>query len=148
MKLAFKKAARIVSGFIILVLLQFLSEKIIHALRLNLPPTILGMIIFALLLNFKIIPIRLVKDICTIAISVLPVLFVPLLVGITVHYHLIKNDLISILAVIILTTFITMILTAIFVDKVMEWTGKKAPENKQDVQNIIPAATKGDKIKC
>ena len=106
MKLAFKKAARIVSGFIILVLLQFLSEKIIHALRLNLPPTILGMIIFALLLNFKIIPIRLVKDICTIAISVLPVLFVPLLVGITVHYHLIKNDLISILAVIILTTFI------------------------------------------
>ena len=77
MKLAFKKAARIVSGFIILVLLQFLSEKIIHALRLNFPPTILGMIIFALLLNFKIIPIRLVKDICTIAISVLPVLFVP-----------------------------------------------------------------------
>ena len=112
------------------------------------PPTILGMIIFALLLNFKIIPIRLVKDICTIAISVLPVLFVPLLVGITVHYHLIKNDLISILAVIILTTFITMILTAIFVDKVMEWTGKKAPENKQDVQNILPAAAKGDKIKC
>ena len=41
-----------------------------------------------------------------------------------------------------------MILTAIFVDKVMEWTGKKAPENKQDVQNILPAAAKGDKIKC
>ena len=106
------------------------------------------MIIFALLLNFKIIPIRFVKDICTIAISVLPVLFVPLLVGITVHYHLIKNDLISILAVIILTTFITMILTAIFVDKVMEWTGKKLPKTKQDVQNILPAAAKGDKIKC
>ncbi len=125
MKPAFKKVIRIITGFIILVLLQFVSEKIIHTIGVNFPPTILGMIIFALLLNFKIIPIWLVKDICTIAISILPALFVPLFVGVTVYYSIIKQDLISILAVIILTTFITMVFTAFFVDKVMEWTGKK-----------------------
>jgi len=133
--LGLKKAVRIIAGFLILILLQFLSEKIIHFLGLNFPSTILGMVIFALLLNFKIIPLYLVKDICTIAISILPVLFVPLLVGVTVHYNLIKNDLAGILAVIILTTFVTMILTAIFVDKMMEWTGKKPhktnPQKKQ-----------------
>ncbi len=125
MKPAFKKVIRIITGFAILILLQFISEKIIHIIGINFPPTILGMIIFALLLNFKIIPIWLVKDICTIAISILPALFVPLFVGVTVYYSIIKQDLISILAVIILTTFITMVFTAFFVDKVMEWTGKK-----------------------
>lgn len=120
-----KKAARITAGFFILLLIQFLSEKIIHFSGLNFPSTILGMIIFALLLNFKIIPLRLVKDICTIFISILPALFVPLFVGITVYYNLIKEDLAGILAVIVLTTFITMVLTAIFTDKMMEWTGKK-----------------------
>lgn len=125
MKPVFKKVIRIITGFAILILLQFISEKIIHIIGINFPPTILGMIIFALLLNFKIIPIWLVKDICTIAISILPALFVPLFVGVTVYYSIIKQDLISILAVIILTTFITMVLTAFFVDKVMEWTGKK-----------------------
>lgn len=123
--LSFKKVARIAAGFFILILIQFLSEKIIHLSGLNFPSTILGMIIFALLLNFKIIPLRLVKDTCTIFISILPVLFVPLFVGITVYYNLIKQDLAGILAVIVLATFITMVLTAIFTDKMMEWTGKK-----------------------
>ncbi len=132
-KIKLKKVFRIITGFLILITIQFLSEKFMHLLGLNFPSTIFGMIIFALLLNFKIIPIWLIKDVCTIAISILPVLFVPLLVGITVHYSLIKNDLLSILAVIILATFITMVLTAIFVDKMMEWTGKKSQnisENK------------------
>ncbi len=120
-----KKMLRILTGFFILILIQFLSEKIIHLAGLNFPSTILGMIIFALLLNFKIIPVKLVKDICTIFISILPVLFVPLFVGVTVYYNLIKEDLAAILTVIVLTTFITMVLTAIFTDKMMEWTGKK-----------------------
>ena len=119
------KIFRVVFGFLILLLLQLLSEKILQALSVNFPPTILGLIIFALLLNFKIIPMWLMKDICTVSISILPALFVPLFVGVTVYYSIIKQDLISILAVIILTTFITMVLTAFFVDKVMEWTGKK-----------------------
>ena len=102
-----------------------LSEKILQALSVNFPPTILGLIIFALLLNFKIIPMWLMKDICTVSISILPALFVPLLVGITTYYGLIKQNLTGIIGIIILATFITMILTAVFVDKVMEWTGKK-----------------------
>lgn len=119
------KTFRIIAGFLILIALQFISEKILHILNINFPPTIFGMIIFALLLNFKIIPMHLVKDICSIMISILPALFVPLLVGITVYYNLIEQNLLGILAIIVLGTFITMIMTAIFVDKVMEWTGKK-----------------------
>ena len=125
MKFPIIKFFRIITGFVILLALQLISEKILHFLNINFPPTIFGMIIFALLLNFKIIPVRLVKDICDIMISILPALFVPLLVGITVYYNLIEQNLLGILAIIVLGTFITMVLTAIFVDKVMEWTGKK-----------------------
>ena len=119
------KIFRVVFGFLILLLLQLLSEKILQALIVNFTPKILGLIIFALLLNFKIIPMWLMKDICTVSISILPALFVPLLVGITTYYGLIKQNLTGIIGIIILATFITMILTAVFVDKVMEWTGKK-----------------------
>lgn len=124
-KLFSLKIFRVVFGFIILLLLQLLSEKFLIILGINFPPTILGLIFFALLLNFKIIPMWLVKDICTIFISILPALFVPLLVGITTYYALIKQNLFGIISIIILATFITMVLTALFVDKIMEWTGKK-----------------------
>ena len=120
-----KRISRIFAGFLILLSLQFLSEKILKLLGLNFPPTILGLIIFALLLNFKIIPMRLMKDICTIFISILPALFVPLLVGVTTYWGLIEQNLTGIVGIIILATFITMVLTALFVDRVMEWTGKK-----------------------
>jgi len=119
------KILRLAAGFIILLAIQILSEKIFHLLHINFPPTIFGMIVFALLLNFKIIPEYLVKEACSFAISILPALFVPLLVGISVYYSLIKQNLLAILSIIILATFITMVLTALFVDKVMEWTGKK-----------------------
>ena len=65
------------------------------------------------------------KDICTIFISILPALFVPLLVGVTTYWGLIEQNLTGIVGIIILATFITMVLTALFVDRVMEWTGKK-----------------------
>lgn len=119
------KIFRVIFGFLILLLIQFVSEKILHTLGLNFPPTILGLIIFALLLNFKIIPMWFMKDICIAAISILPALFVPLLVGITAYWGIIKQNLIGIIGIIILATFITMVSTAIFVDKIMEWTGKK-----------------------
>ncbi len=124
-KLFAVKFFRLAVGFIILLLIQIISDKVLKTLGLNFPPTILGLIIFALLLNFKIIPMRFMKDICDVAISILPALFVPLLVGITAYYGLIKQNLLGIVGIIILATFITMVLTAIFVDKVMEWTGKK-----------------------
>ncbi len=120
-----KKAVLISAGFIILLLIQILSGKILKILGINFPPTILGLIVFALLLNFKIIPIWLVKDACSTAISILPALFVPLLVGVTTYWGLIKQNLTGIFCIIILATFITMVSTALFVDKVMEWTGKK-----------------------
>ena len=119
------KIFRVILGFVILLAIQFLSEKILRTLGINFPPTILGLIVFALLLNFKIIPMWLMKDVCSIAISILPALFVPLLVGITVYWGIIKQNLYGIAGIIILATFITMVLTAIFVDKMIEWTGKK-----------------------
>lgn len=120
-----KKAARLVFGFLILVLIQFVSEKILHFLGIKFPAPILALVLFALLLNFKIIPIKFMEDISKLMISILPALFVPLLVGITVYWGIIKENLVGILAVIVLATFITMVSTAIFVDKIMEWTGKK-----------------------
>ncbi len=125
MKLLLKKMFRMLAGFSILLVLQIFSEKLLHFLGVKFPATIFGMIIFALLLHFKIIPIRLVKDICSFMISILPALFVPLLVGITVYYNSIKQNFLGIAAVIVIGTFITMVSTAIFVDKMMEWTGKK-----------------------
>ncbi len=120
-----KKSLRFVVGFLILLSIQLFSEWLLNILNFNFPPVIFGMIMFALLLNFKIISLKLVKDICNFMISILPSLFVPLLVGITVYWGIIRQNFLGILLSIIFATFITMILTAVFVDKVMEWTGKK-----------------------
>jgi holin-like protein len=86
-----------------------------------LPAPILGIIVFAILLKFNIIKKEWVKDICNLLLNNMPLFFVPLFVGIINYYGLIQKNLIPILLNVVLTTTITLIITAIFVENVIKF---------------------------
>lgn len=112
---------KIIIGFVILCAIQYLCNWIVKLTHIVLPAPILGIIVFALLLQFKIIKKEWVQDICNLLLKNMPLLFVPLFVGIIAYYGIIEKNLIPILINVIVTTTMTLIVTAIFVENVIKF---------------------------
>lgn len=117
----FSRIYKLISGFIIILAIQYLCNILIKHLNLILPAPILGLIIFACFLQLNIIKKEWVKDISEILLKNMPLLFVPLFVGIIVYYGIIEKNLIPILINIILTATLTLLLTAIIVDNIIKY---------------------------
>ncbi len=121
----FFKLAKLFIGFLLLVVIQYISHQFLVHMKINFPAPLLGMIVLSFLLYFKIISDSFIEDISDILLKNMSLFFVPLFVGIISFYHLIHKSLVPILVVVILATFITMILTALFVDIIIEKTSKR-----------------------
>lgn len=115
------KVIKIIAGFIILISIQYICFQIIKITNIFLPAPVLGLIILVILLEFKIIKKEYIKDICNILLKYMSVLFIPFLVGIISHYKLIKDNLTGLLLLIFLTTTITLIITAFFVESIIKF---------------------------
>lgn len=112
---------KIIIGFVILCAIQYLCNWIVRLTHIVLPSPILGIIVFALLLQFKIIKKEWVQDICNLLLKNMPLLFVPLFVGIIAYYGIIEKNLIPIIINVVVTTTVTLIITAIFVENVIKF---------------------------
>jgi holin-like protein len=62
------------------------------------------MVLLFAALSLKIIPEKAVSDVGGFLVSLLPLLFVPPLVSLLDHWNLIKDDLVAILAIILVST--------------------------------------------
>ncbi len=119
-----KKIFSLILGFIILIIIQYVSNFLIKITHIPFPSPLLGMIVLASLLYFKILPETLIKDISDLLLKNMSLFFVPLFVGIMVYVPLIKNSVFQILGIILVTTFLTMIVTAFAVEKIIHLTKK------------------------
>lgn len=115
------RVIKLIIGFGILCTVQYICNWIVKYTHVLLPAPILGIIVFACLLQFKIIKKEWVQDICNLLLTNMPLLFVPLFVGIIAYYGIIEKNLIPILINVVLTATITLIVTAIFVENVIKF---------------------------
>ena len=112
---------KIIFGFIIICFLQFLCNFAVKQFHIIIPSPILGLIVFAFLLQTNVIKQVWIEDVCNLLLKIMPLLFVPLFVGIISYYGIIEKNLIPILVNIILTTTLVLILTALFVENVIKF---------------------------
>jgi len=119
-----KKITSLALGFLTLIIIQFLANCIVKHLHLAFPSPLLGMVILALLLYFKVLPEKFLKNICDLLLNHMSLFFIPLFVGIIAYAHLIKQNLFPIVLIITLTTFGTMIITASLVELIIKKTTK------------------------
>lgn len=117
----FSRIIKYFIGLFILCAIQFICNCIVKYAHIIIPSPILGIILFAFLLKLNIIKKDWVKDICNLLLKYMPLLFVPLFVGIISYYSILKKNLIPIAMNVILTTTITLIVTAIFVENVIKF---------------------------
>lgn len=117
----FIKLRKYFTGFLILCAIQLFCNWIVKIAHIVLPAPISGIIVFALLLQFNVIKKEWVRDICNLLLKYMPLLFVPLFVGIIAYYSIIERNLVPIILNVILTTTATLIITAIFVENVIKF---------------------------
>lgn len=108
-------------GFSILCVIQFSCNWVIKLTNIVFPAPIMGILVLFILLQFGIIKRDWIKDICELMLKYMPLLFVPLAVGIISYYGIIEKNLIPILINVIGTTTLTLLFTAMFVENVIKY---------------------------
>lgn len=75
------KALKILLQLILIIVITYIGNLIQKFLHIPIASSIVGLILFFLLLQFKIIPVRLVEDAATLLLSTMIFFFVPSVVG-------------------------------------------------------------------
>lgn len=122
-----KRIKPLATGFGLLIIIQFAANCLVKLLHLAFPAPLLGMVMLAVLLYFKIIPEKLIKEICELLLKNMALFFIPLFVGIMAYANLFKANFMPIMITVIFTTFSTMLVTAFLVELIIKLT-QKDPE--------------------
>ena len=115
----------LLTGFAILLFLQFIGTYIIGIFNIPLPPALLSMILLTLVLLTNVIKITWVEDICTILIEKMGMLFVPAGISILLYKEAILKEWFAIFATIFFSSVIVIVATGLFVDILLRKRGEK-----------------------
>lgn len=108
----------LITGITLLLLYQLAGESIVLLLELPVPGPVVGMLLLFLTLLIRGRVGVALEATATGLLSHLSLLFVPAGVGILVHTDMIANEWLPITAALILSTLLTLAITAL----VMKWT--------------------------
>ncbi len=110
---------------IIILGIYLIGELISKGFSLPLPGNIIGMIILLVLLCTKVIKVEKVENISAFFLDHLSFFFIPAGVGLISSFSSIKNSLINILLLCLITTAIVIIATGIIVQYIIKIKEKK-----------------------
>lgn len=116
-----KKIFDFTLGLIILLCFYVLSVGILHIVHIQFPPTILGLILFALALISGIIKEEWIKSASEWLINNMAMFLLPFIAGLVAYQALLLKNLIPILLVIFVTTAIIIVLTGLFIEYGTAW---------------------------
>ena len=103
----------ILGEFLIICLVTAAGIAVSKIPGFPLPGTVTGMMLMLLLFILKIVKTERVNKAAGMLVNYLPLLFIPLIVNITKESELLKSYGIKLLIVVVLSTFITMTVTAL-----------------------------------
>ncbi|MBE6054007.1 MAG: CidA/LrgA family protein [Clostridium sartagoforme] len=110
---------------IIILGIYLIGELISKGLSLPLPGNIIGMIILLVLLCTKVIKVEKIESISTFFLDHLSFFFIPAGVGLISSFDSIKDSLIYILILCLITTAIVIIVTGTVVQCIIKFKGNK-----------------------
>lgn len=111
--------------FIIIFLINYIGIIISNIFTLPIPGTIIGMILFFILLYTGLLKTEKVENAVNALLLNMTILFLPPAVRILDSIHLLSGQFIKVLILIVFTTFITMGITGKVVQFMIELTEKK-----------------------
>lgn len=97
--------------FGIIATVSFLGEVLKFIIPVAIPASVYGLALMFLLLVFKVIRLDMVDSVADYLIAIMPVMFVPPIVGVIDSYDEISGILIKLLLITIATTVFVMVVT-------------------------------------
>lgn len=108
----------------IILLFTYCSEALVNALNIPFPGSILGMLLLFAALKARIFKIDAVKDAGNFLLSILPIMFVPLGVGIMKYFDVLRDQGLQIVLIIAITTVAVMVVTGRIVQSIKKRAGE------------------------
>ena len=92
----------------IILLISFAGELLNSLLPLPIPASIYGIVILFCLLEFRIIPLRAVKETGDFLVSIMQLMFIPAAVGLLEAWGVIAPNCLSYILITLISTFVVM----------------------------------------
>lgn len=112
-------ATKLLQGFALLLLLQWLSTVIISLLGIPFPPPLLGMLILTALLCLGMVKENYIEDICGALIDKMALLFLPAGVSMILYLDVIRAELLPISLTLVLSSLVILISTALVLETLL-----------------------------
>lgn len=110
------KIFKFILGMIIILLIYYVSFIILKVTQIKLPPTILGLVLFAWGLSAGVIKEEWVNVTVNFMLKNMPVLFIPFIVGIVLYKSILAENIIAICLTVLVSTTLTIVGTGLFVE--------------------------------
>jgi holin-like protein len=114
-------------GLALLLLLQAAGESLTHAFDLPLPGPVIGLVLLLAALRLELVR-RVVVDAAEGLLAHLSLLFVPVGVGVITHLDVVSAYGLRLLAVVVLSTWIGMAVTALVLARLLRGAEPSDPE--------------------
>lgn len=101
-----KSNMKYITQFLYILLFSLLGEVMSRVIPLPIPAAIYGLILLLLALCLRIVKVEKVSDVSKFLLEIMPILFVPPAVNILANWGIISPHLVSILVVILVSTFL------------------------------------------
>lgn len=93
---------------VIILLVSFAGELLNYCLPLPIPASIYGIVILFCLLEFKVIPLRAVKETGDFLVSIMQLMFIPAAVGLLEAWDVISPNWLPYILITLISTFVVM----------------------------------------
>lgn len=119
-----------VKQFAVIGLVTLIGEILNYLLPLPVPASIYGMVLLFLCLKFRVIRLSQVEETADWFLSIMPIFFIVPTVGIMDSYLLIKNELLQMVILSVVSTVVVMVVTGWVSQLIMRRDEKKKEEHK------------------
>lgn len=110
---------KLLQGFSILLLLQWVSTEIISFLGIPFPAPLLGMLILTALLCTGVVKEKYIEDICGALIDKMALLFLPAGVSMILYLDVIKAELLPISLTLVISSLVILCSTALVLEALL-----------------------------
>lgn len=102
------KSLKTLGQIVIILLVSFAGEMLNYCLPLPIPASIYGIVILFCLLEFKVIPLRAVKETGDFLVSIMQLMFIPAAVGLLEAWDVIAPNWLPYILITLISTFVVM----------------------------------------
>ena len=99
---------KIIGQILIILLISFVGELLNFLIPLPIPASIYGIVILFCLLEFRLIPLRAVKETGDFLVSIMQLMFIPAAVGLLEAWDVIAPNWLPYILITLISTFVVM----------------------------------------